>query len=122
MTELPRSSKYRATPGAPLAEDERARLVERLNAAFETGDVPADDYQPYLDTLFVASTLGEVALVVEALPPVATHEVPAIVAAGGGRPGELVEARRPAPALVAGLGIGAAVLITLIVILLIAVL
>ena len=119
MTELPRSSKYRATPGAPLGEDERARLVERLNAAYEQGDVPADDYQPYLGMLFAASTLGEVALVVEALPPVATHEVPAIVAAGDGRPGELAETRRPAPALIAGLGIGTAVLITVIVILLI---
>lgn len=122
MTELPRSSKYRATPGASLGEDERARLVDRLNAAYEQGHVPVDDYQPYLDALFAASTLGEVAVVVEALPPVVTHEVPAIVAAGRGRPGDLVEARRPTPALVAGLAVGAALAITLLVILLIVVL
>ncbi|MBK8461618.1 MAG: DUF1707 domain-containing protein [Nigerium sp.] len=119
MTELPRSSKYRATPGAPLSEDERARLVERLNAAYEQGAVPDGDYQPHLDALFSASTLGEVISVVEALPPVATHEVPAIVAAGDGRPGELAQPRRPAPALVAAAAIAAAALVTIIVFLLI---
>lgn len=119
MADLPRSSKYRATPGAPLPEDERARLIERLNAAYESGEVAADDYRPHLDILFAASTLGEVAGVVEALPPVATHDVPAIVETGEGRPGELTQARTPQRSLVAGAGIATAMLITVIVILLI---
>ncbi|MFT3875576.1 MAG: DUF1707 domain-containing protein [Propioniciclava sp.] len=122
MAELPRSSKYRATPGAPLPEDERARLIERLNAAYERGEVSADDYRPYLDAVFAASTLGEVAEVVEALPPVTTHEVPAIVPVGQGAPGELAPARPVGRRLTAAAGIAAAVLITTIVILLVALL
>ena len=84
MAELPRSSKYRATPGAPLSDDERNRLVERLNAAFERGEVSPDDYPRLLDALFGATTLGEVVPVVEAVPGVATHDVPAIVEQGVG--------------------------------------
>ncbi|MDO5533827.1 MAG: DUF1707 domain-containing protein [Propionibacteriaceae bacterium] len=103
MAELPRSSKYRATPDAPLTDDERNRLTERLNEAYERGDVVADDYHRLLDVLFGATTLGQVVPVVEAVPGVATHDVPAIVEAGVGRPGELTEARSPSGALVAKL-------------------
>ena len=118
MAELPRSSKYRATPDAPLADDERNRLVERLNAAFEQGQVSPDDYPRLLDTLFGATTLGEVAPVVEAVPAVATHDVPAIIEQGTGRPGELAQARQPSGALVAKVvagGVVAAVLLIVVI-------
>lgn len=95
MASLPRSSKYRATPHAPLEEGERNSLVERLNAAYESGEVGSDDYHRLLDVAFGATTLGQVAEVVEALPGAATHDTPAIVPVGQGRPGELSEARRP---------------------------
>ena len=101
MAELPRSSKYRATPDAPLSDDERNRLVERLNAAYEQGQVGPDDYPRLLDTLFGATTLGHVVPVVEAVPGVATHDVPAIIEQGTGRPGELAEERHPSGALMA---------------------
>ncbi len=118
MAELPRSSKYRATPHAPLTDDERNRLVERLNAAFERGEVSPDEYPRLLDVLFGATTLGQVVPVVEAVPGVATHDVPAIVEQGTGRPGELSEARQPSGSLVAKViagGVVAGVLLVVIV-------
>ena len=75
MAELPRSSKYRATPNAPLEDDERNRLVERLNAAYEAGEVSSDDYPRLLDDVFGATTLGEVVPVVESLPGAAGHHL-----------------------------------------------
>ena len=122
MAELPRSSKYRATPSAPLDEGERNRLVERLNAAYEAGQVSADDYPVLLDAVFGASTLGEVAGVVEILPGAATHDVPAIVEAGQGRPGELSQARAPSGATVAKVAAGGVVALVLLLVIVLAVL
>lgn len=108
MHELPRSSKYRATPHAPVTDAEREGLVRRLNDAFESGLVPGDDYRAHLDTVFAARTLGELVDVVGALPPVATHDTPALVPVGDGRPGELAEARAPGSALIVPLIAGGA--------------
>jgi hypothetical protein len=120
MAELPRSSKYRAMPDAPLPDDERNSLVERLNAAFERGEVSPDDYPRLLDTVFGATTLGQVVPVVEAVPGVATHEVPAIIEQGAGRPGELSEARQPSGALVAKLAAGGVVALVLLLVIILA--
>ena len=122
MAELPRSSKYRATPNAPLDDDERNRLVERLNAAFEADEVPADEYRRLLDVLFGATTLGQVKEVVEALPGTATHAVPAIVDVGVGRPGELSEARAPSGAMVAKVAAGGVVALVLLLVIVLALL
>lgn len=97
MPELPRSSKYVSTPHKALDEEERNRLVARLNEGYSDGVVSEDDYPVHLDTLFSATTLGEVAPVVAALPPVATHDVPALVEAGSGQPGELTPIGAPKP-------------------------
>lgn len=91
--ELPISSRYRNTPDAALAEDERDRLGARLNAAYTEGTLSAEDYHTRLDTLFAATRLGELVPVVEGLPPAATYETPAIVASTGGQPGELAPSR-----------------------------
>lgn len=120
MAELPRSSKYRATPGAPLDDAERNRLVERLNAAYEAGQVSADEYPRLLDVLFGATTLGEVAGVVEVLPGAATHDVPAIIEAGRARPGELSEARAPSGAMVAKVAAGGVVALILLLVIVLA--
>lgn len=119
MASLSRSSKYRATPQAPLDEGERNTLVERLNAAYEAGDVGSDDYHRLLDVTFGATTLGEVAEVVEALPGAATHDVPAIVGSEPGRPGELTQPRAPGMgvALVVG-GVAVVALILVVVMML----
>lgn len=122
MAELPRSSKYRATPNAPLDDGERNRLVERLNTAYEAGQVSADEYPVLLDTLFGATTLGEVAGVVEVLPGAATYDVPAIVEPGQGRPGELAEARQPSGALVAKVVAGGVVALVLLLVIVLALL
>ncbi len=109
MPELPRSSKYRATPQAPLDDAERNQLVTRLNDAFEAGQVSQDDYRTLLDQVFAARVLGDVAPVVETLPGVATHETPALVPVGDGRPGELSEHRTPSAGAVSKLAVGAGV-------------
>lgn len=119
MSQLPRSSKYVATPDAPVTDSERASLTERLNAAYEGGTVGGDDYRRLLDTLYAAGRLGELVPVVEALPPSPTHEVPEIVAVGKGQPGELTQARAPrAPATVALIGVGVVALVILLVVVL----
>jgi len=97
MPELPRSSKYVSTPDAPLDEAERNRLIARLNEAYGDGKVAADAYRAHLDTLFSASRLGEVAGIVAELPPLATHDTPAIVPVGSGQPGELTPSGGPRP-------------------------
>lgn len=93
MSELPISSPYRSTPGAPVTESERERLSARLNTAYADGRLDADAYQSRLDALFAASTLGQLVPVVEGLPPASTYDSPAIVGPGGGSPGEVSPAR-----------------------------
>ena len=123
MAELSRSSKYRSQPNAPLGDEERNDLVERLNKAYSDGVVAPDDYPRLLDVVFGATTLGQVAEVVEALPGVATHDVPAIVESGQGRPGELEPGRRPSASVVAKVAAGGAVaLVVLLVVLLVLIL
>ena len=93
MSELPISSPYRSTPDAPVTEAERERLSARLNAAFAAGSLDADAYHARLDRLFAASRLGELVPEVEGLPPLPTHNDPAIVVGPGGEPGQLAPAR-----------------------------
>jgi hypothetical protein len=93
MSELPISSPYRSTPGVPVTDSEREQLSARLNTAYADGRLDADDYQSRLDTLFSASTLGQLVPVVEGLPPATTYDSPAMVAPGTGAPGQLSEAR-----------------------------
>ena len=93
MSELPISSPYRSTPGAPVSESEREQLSARLNTAYADGKLDADDYQSRLDALFAASTLGQLVPVVDGLPPTVTYDSPAMVASNGGTPGELSTAR-----------------------------
>lgn len=109
MQELPISSRYRSRPTEPVSEEERSRLNERLNHAFADGGLDEDGYRARMDLLFSARTLGELVPVVQGLPPLPTHDVPAIVTQQG-RPGDLAEARRPAGVVVA-VGIGLAVLL-----------
>jgi len=114
---LPISSPYRSTPGAPVTDAERDRLSARLNAAFTAGTLDQDDYRARLDLLFAAKRLGELVPVVDGLPPLPTHSSPAIVASSGGQPGELSESRPPGMLTAAVVG-GVAVAILLIAILL----
>lgn len=92
-SELPISSPYRSTPQAAVSESERNQLSSRLNAAFEAGQLDADDYRQRLDQLFAAQRLGELVPVVQGLPPLQTYDAPAIVAGTGGQPGQLAPAR-----------------------------
>ncbi|WP_157719979.1 DUF1707 SHOCT-like domain-containing protein [Microlunatus sagamiharensis] len=93
MSELPISSPYRSRPDAPVTDSEREQLNARLNAAYTDGRLSADDYQARLDTLFGASTLGQLVPVVDGLLPATTYDSPAMVAPSGGEPGQLSEAR-----------------------------
>ncbi len=93
MSSLPISSPYRSTPDLPVTDAEREQLNTRLNAAFTDGKLDADEYQSRLDTLFAAQKLGQLVPVVEGLPPLQTYESPAMVASGGGQPGQVSSAR-----------------------------
>lgn len=122
MPELSRSSRFVATPHVALTEAERTDLVERLNGAYAEGLVSAEDYGRDLDRLFSAQTLGDVAPVVALLPAKATHEVPAVVGVGEGKPGELAPIAAPFQArgaLVTLGAIGGVVLVLLLVLLLV---
>jgi hypothetical protein len=118
VPELPLSSPYRSTPGAPVTEAEREQLSARINSAYTDGRLDADDYQARLDALFAASTLGQLVPVVDGLPPAATYDSPAMVASNGGVPGQLSEARN-ASRVSLGLVVGVAVMVLIIVILLV---
>lgn len=117
MSELPISSPYRSRPDAPVTDSEREQLSARLNTAYADGGLDADDYQARLDTLFAASTLGQLVPVVDGLPPARTYESPAMVAPGGGTPGELSEAR-DARRISLGVLVGLIALVVLVVVLL----
>lgn len=92
-SELPISSPYRSTPGEVVSENERNQLNARLNAAYTSGALDADDYQSRLDQLFAAQRLGELVPVVTGLPPLQTYTDPALVASTGGEPGQLAPSR-----------------------------
>lgn len=120
MPELPRSSRYVVTPDVVLEEAERADLVERLNVAYADGLIAADAYERHLDRLFAAQKLGEVAAVVAELPVKPTHDTPAVVPVGAGKPGELAPIKSPAQSrglMVALGGLGAGALLLLVVLL-----
>ncbi|MGJ6980183.1 DUF1707 SHOCT-like domain-containing protein [Aestuariimicrobium soli] len=104
MSNLPISSKYRSQANLPVDDAERDDLVRRLNEAYSEGRIDTDEYQPLLDRVFSASTLGELLPVVEKLPVKATYLSPAIVEQGSNRPGpgELTPTR---PALRAGMAV-----------------
>ena len=116
MSELPISSPYRSRPDAPVTDSERELLSARLNTAYADGRLDADDYQARLDTLFAASTLGQLVPVVDGLPPAPTYDSPAIVAPTGGTPGELSEAR-PAGGVSLGVVVGVSAAVVVIAIL-----
>lgn len=122
MDNLPISSKYRSRPLDPLSDDEREELAKRLNEEFTRGSIDTDDYRSMLDRVFSATTLGDVAEVVAALPAKDTFAVPAVIETGSSAPGELVPAggpgNRAAIFLATGLGTGIAVAILLLVLIL----
>ncbi|MDO5500867.1 MAG: DUF1707 domain-containing protein, partial [Propionibacteriaceae bacterium] len=108
-------------PDEPVTDAERNRLSAQLNEAFEKGEIDQTTYSELLDQVFGARTLRDLIAPVEALGKPATYDVPAIVEQAPGRPGELTEARTPAArsqlALIGGLG--GAVLVAVIILLLI---
>jgi hypothetical protein len=116
---LPISSPYRSTPDAPVTTAERDRLSARLNAAFADGALEQDDYRSRLDQLFAASKLGELVPVVDGLPPIATYENPAFVQNPSGQPGELSAARPSSRFSLMVLGVVAAVVVLITVLLLV---
>lgn len=96
---MPPSSKYHQQAGAPVSDEERSDLAERLGEEYTSGRLDDDAYRGHLDRVFAAGTLGELVPVVEALPPKVTHHTPAIAQhVGSGRPGEVTQSRNVLPA------------------------
>lgn len=115
------SSAYRDRPDGPVDDAERERLSQRLRAAYEAGALDDDEFNGRLDRLWAAKRLGELVPVVEGLPPVVTHDQPAIVQqTPAGRPGELAPIRRaPAPLVLLGGGVLAVVVLLILVLLIV---
>lgn len=86
--QLPPSSKYLARRDESVSDDERESLARRLATEYEAGRLTQDRYMELLDQLYAAKSLGELVPVVQHVPD-ATADVPPIVAAGTGTPGEL---------------------------------
>lgn len=98
MSELPISSKYRSTPDKPVTEEERNELTQRLNEAFEAGQLKQTDYSSRLDQLYAATQLGELVPVVDGLPAVQSYSEPdAVKQESTTAPGQLEEARDARP-------------------------
>jgi hypothetical protein len=115
------SSPYRSNPDAAVTDADRTELNARLNTAFESGALDAEDYQHRLDQLFAAQRMGELAAVAEGLPPLQTYAIPAIVeGAPAGIPGQLAPAAAGTRlAVVAGgVVVGVALLVALLLVLL----
>ncbi len=111
MSEVPISSPYRSTPDAPVTEGERNQLSVRLNSAYEAGALDAGDYSQRLDRLFAAQRMGELLPVVQGLPPLPTHQNPAIVTTGGNAaPGQLSTGRSATQLTVLAVGVLAGVI------------
>lgn len=94
---MPRSSKYRNRPQAPVDDHERDHLSQRLNEAYTSGRIDESDFTSRLDQLFAAEHLVELIPVVDGLPPEQTYDDPEVVdgttGAGTAPPGELGPAR-----------------------------
>lgn len=116
MPSLPPSSKYLQRASDPVDDLERDSLTQRLSDAFADGRLGQDDYMAALDTVYAASTLGDLVPVVEQLPAAAA-QVPAIVATGASVPaGEVAPSRSlvgPAVAIVGGVLMSVIVLVIL---------
>lgn len=118
MSELPLSSKYRVRAGDPVDDAERNDLAARLANEFTAGRLAQDDYLAKLDVVYRAATLGELADIALALPPRATHDVPAIAQQTSGVPGTVNQAKGVATntvLAVAGVGLFALIAIVLLV-------
>ncbi len=100
MSSLPPSSRYLQKAGEAVDDTEREALAKRLSDAFADGRMNRDDYMASLDTVYEATTLGELVPVVEQLPAAAV-EVPPLVESSGSPAGTVSESRNIlVPALV----------------------
>lgn len=117
MSELPLSSKYRTDPDAPVDDDERADLADRLATEFTSGRLPQDAYLAQLDLVYRAERLGDLVPVVAGLPPRSTHNVPDIVLQGNRLPGTVSKGKNIVP-IVAGAAAGLFLVLGIVVVLL----
>lgn len=118
MSNLPISSKYRSRPHDPVDDEERNELSTMANDAYTDGKLDDEQYQWVLDRVFGATTLGELAPVVEILGKAPSHTQPAIVAQTGQRPpGELAEIKAPGNRGLVVLGVAGATVLVLVVLL-----
>ncbi len=110
----------------PVASDQRDDLSGRLNAAYESGDLPLERYQELLGQLFDAHNVGELEPVILGLPDRYRVDTPKGASSGVDlAPGEVNEAQKKAdlssPMAKLGIGIaGALALIAILVVLLVA--
>lgn len=115
MSGLPIESGFSNQPQRPVSDQDRAVLTDRLNQAFENGDIDIDRYRELMDQIYAATTGGELVPVAHELPGKYRSTAPQGAESGVElAPGEVNQpAKRPdfsSPALrYTGIGIGVAV-------------
>jgi hypothetical protein len=68
MTGLPIESPFANDPNGGVSDDDRGALGDRLNQAYASGDLSAEDYKRNLDLLYAAQRKAELVPIAEALP------------------------------------------------------
>ncbi len=125
----PLVARLRLHAGDPVTDELRDGIGRRLNDAYVAGALDEDAYRNLLGMLFGATTLGDLVPVAEALPNAPTYAEPAVVdSSEPGAPattgrgtvlqvptdaGELARRGRTAAWMVVGLGAAVVVLVVL---------
>lgn len=117
MNELPPSSRYVARATEPVTDADRSDLNTQLNDAFSEGGIDEPTFREGLDTVYSATTLGELVPVVQRLPARQTYAEPALGTESDVAPGELTPHRTLAPSATLWMAIGGGALVLVLLIL-----
>jgi hypothetical protein len=106
-------------PHERFSETDREKIAGRLRDAFADGRLDQPEFNSRLDTLYAASTYGELEPLVRDLPPVRTHQTPAVARSTTPtpKPGEFPERRKDDrhPVVSAAGGFGSIVMINVVI-------
>jgi len=117
MSGLPVEYEYSHDPTGDVTPNDRDDLSNRLNDAFATGDLTMSDYQDRLQALFAATHKADLVPVLDGLPARYRSTDPVLGGDQPGRPGQ-VEPLRPAPRGLVMAGLGAGVLLVILIVIL----
>jgi len=116
MSGLPVELSYAHDPTGEVTPADRDDLSNRLNGAFAAGDIDMENYQTRLNALFQATKRGELVPVMQGLPAQYSTSLPVLGGDQPARPGEL-EPIGPAPKGLVLAGVGAGILMVVLIVL-----